>query len=242
MARPRKMKTDMMLKIVDDFFNNIADGNTSMLKYSLITEYAIKLGHLVAAYDFRRNVKVRNKIDEFKNTNGAFIGSKPMVYKNLNVTEFLNNNRNVERLKKSLLELDVYWSSIFEYANKVVVKNKKLVKIKRELNAHIDDLVIKNKVLTDKTKKLSTEKRQLVLENRYLKRTLKENLYPALANEILRSNDMHIKDECAISDETIGKMTDINNIKSFSEIIKQDDKMISDEEVILSKMWDNCDV
>jgi cell division protein FtsB len=242
MARPRKMTTDMMLEIVDDFFDNIADGNIAMLKCSSIAEYAIKLGHSAAAYDFRRNTKVRDKIEDLKTSHGIFGSSKPMVYKNLNISEFLTNNSTIDKLKVSLTELDSYWNSIFEYANKSITKYKQLEKSKKELSFDIRNLTKENQSLADKGKKLTAERKQLVLENRYLKRMLKEHLYPSLANEILRSDELYITDESAIPKQTIEKMTDTDNIKSFNESIAQDKKMILDEEDILKKMWENCDV
>jgi len=242
MARPRKMTTDMMLEIVDDFFDNIADGNAAMLKCSLIAEYAVKLGHSVAAYDFRRNIQVRNRMEELKNTDGIFNSSKPMVYKNLNIAEFLSNNSNTEKLKKALIELDIYWNGIFEYANKIIARNKELEKNKKILNTNANNLIAENKTLTVKCKKLSDDKKQLMLENRYLKKMLKENLYPTLANEILRSDELYISDENTLPKQTINKMTDKNNIKSFPDSIAHDKKMISDEEEILKKMWEDCDV
>ena len=242
MARPRKMTTDMMLEIVDNFFNVEAIGNTVMLKCSLIAEYAVKTGHSVAAYDFRRNEKVRSRIEELKNTNGLFSDAKPLVFKNLNVPEFLNNNSNGKQLKRALTELDAYWSNIFEYANGITVKNRELKRNTTLLNKKICDITEENKTIIAKTKELSAEKKKLLLENKYLRSMLKTHLYPALANEILRSDQLHIKDEALIPKQTIECMTDSEQPKSFSESIKQDQKMISKEEKILKLMWEECDV
>ena len=62
MARPRKLSDDEMLKIVDSFYES--NGNPSMLKCSLLEEYAISIGVEVKAYDFRRNEAVRHRMDE----------------------------------------------------------------------------------------------------------------------------------------------------------------------------------
>jgi len=236
------MTTEMMLEIVDEFFNSEADGNTSMLKYSLIAEYAVCKGHSVAGYDLRRNDEVRAKVKDLKNTDAIFSDSKPMVYKNLNVSEFVSSNRNIEKLKKSLTELDTYWHNIFEYASKIIVKNKELLRNEKQHNKRIDDLTVQSKALANKNKELSVENRKLVFENRYLKRMLKENLYPAIASEILRDDELHIIDKPTVPEQTIKKMADANYPKSFAESIKNDQKMLSQEDKILKAMWEECDV
>lgn len=231
-----------MLEIIDEFFNKEAEGNTSMLKYTLIADYAASKGYSAAAYDFRRNVEVRQRIEELKSTEGMFNSSKPMVYKNLNVLEFISNNRNAEKLKKALIELDAYWRNIYDYANNITVKNKELTKIKRQQNQKIKKLTALNKGLENNSKNLSNVNRKLLLENRYLRKMLKANLYPVIANEILRSDELHITDEISVPPQTIINMTDNNYPKSFSESIKQDQKMLSNEEKLLRTMREECDV
>ena len=242
MARPRKMTTDMMLEIIDEFFNEEAIGDTALLKCSLIADYATRTGHSAAAYDFRRNEKVRRRIGELKNTNGIFSGIKPMVYKNLNVSEFLNSNCNIEQLKKALTELDTYWKEVFEYANGVTSKNKESARTKKLLNKKVGDLTSQVDSLTTKLRDISAEKKRLMLENRYLRSMLKTHLYPAVANEILKSEQLHIKDEQTVPKQTIERMTDSEHPKSLSESIKQDQRIISKEEAILRLMWEECDV
>jgi len=242
MARPRKMTTGMMLEIIDEFFDEEAIGDTALLKCSLIAEYAARAGHSAAAYDFRRNEKVRNRIEELKNINGMSSGTKPMVYKNLNVTEFLNSNCNVEQRKKALTELDAYWNDVFEYANAINSKNKELIRTKKLLNKKADDLTSQADSLTTKLRDISAEKKRLMVENRYLRSMLKTHLYPAVANEILKSEQLHIKEEQTVPKQTIERMIESEHPKSFSESINQDKKMISKEVGILKLMWEECDV
>ena len=242
MARPRKMATGMMLEIIDEFFDEEAIGDAALLKCSLIAEYAVRVGHSAAAYDFRRNEKVRRRIEELKNINGMFSGTKPMVYKNLNVPDFLNNNCNIEQLKKALTELDTYWMEVFEYANAINSKNKESARTKKLINKKVGDLTSQADSLTTKLRDISAEKKRLMLENRYLRSMLKTHLYPAVANEILKSDQLHIKDAQTVPKQTIERMTGSEHPKSFNEAIEKDKQMIFKEEEILKLMWEECDV
>ena len=241
MARPRKITTEIMLGIVEEYFCSVADGNTAMLKYTLIANYANSLGHSAAAYDFRRNEIVRSKIEELKSTNGMFGQSAPLVYKNLNVEEFIRTNKDNQQLKVALIELDAYWKSIFEYANSATNKNKKTRENEGLRDSKIAELIAENKILSIKSKELSSEKRKLMLENRYLRSMIKTNLYPALANEILKSSQILTDKDSPVPKKTVDNIVDSNHPKSFGEAIKQDQKIISKEEKILKMMWEECD-
>jgi hypothetical protein len=71
---------------------------------------------------------------------------------------------------------------------------------------------------------------------------LKTHLYPAVANEILKSEQLQIKEEQTVPKQTIERMIESEHPKSFSESINQDKKMISKEVGILKLMWEECDV
>lgn len=242
MARPRKMMTEQMLEIVDAYFKDEAAGNTALLKYSLIATYAAKSGYDASDYDFRRNMDVRNRIEELKNTNGAFCDAVPAVYKSLDVEEFIRNNRGAEQLKKALSELDAYWMRVFEYATKVTMQNRSITKAKKELGEEFTRVAGEMESLYNEKTELTKRNRSLTLENRYLRSMLKTYLYPSVANEILKSEHVHVLAETQITEKTAQDFSELKHPESFEESVAGDRKMLSEEEQILGKMWEKCDV
>lgn len=241
MARPRKMLTEQMLEIVDAYFMDEIAGNTALLKYSLIAAYAAKSGYDVNDYDFRRNIDVRNRIEELRKANGTFYGTIPVVYKNLDVEEFIRNNRSVEQLKKALLELDAYWMRVFEYIANVKKQNRSIVKAKKELSEEFTRVTGKKESLQNEKRGLTKQNHSLMLENRYLRRMLKTHLYPSVANEILKSEHVNVLAETQITEKTAQDFSEMKHPKSLAESVAGDRKMLSEEEQILEKMWEQCD-
>ena len=66
MARPKKIDTEQLVRLVDSYFTTEAAGDSSKLKCSMLEVFANRNGIEVKAYDFRRNQKVRNRIEELK--------------------------------------------------------------------------------------------------------------------------------------------------------------------------------
>jgi hypothetical protein len=236
------MMTEQMLEIVDAYFKDEAAGNTALLKYSLIAVCAAKSGYDASDYDFRRNADVRNRIEELKNTNGAFCDAVPAVYKSLDVEEFIRNNRGVEQLKKALSELDAYWMRVFEHAAKVTMQNRSITKAKKELAEEFTRVAGERGSLYNEKTELTKQNRSLTLENRYLRSMLKTYLYPSVANEILKSEHVHVLAETQITEKTAQDFSELKHPKSFEESVAGDRKMLSEEEQILEAMWEQCDV
>lgn len=117
MARPKKTSSEELVRLVDSYFTTEAAGNPAKLKCSLLESYARRNGVDAKAYDFRRDPKVRERIEQLKmivlNENGMGLqfGSP---YKNLDVDRIMKARRDPDELRTVLGELDAYWKQIYE--------------------------------------------------------------------------------------------------------------------------------
>lgn len=241
MGRPRKMTTDQMMEVVASYYSTRAEGNSHLLKCSLIAAYASELGYVANDYDFRRNTIVRDYIDCLKNGNDSVLQDATALYKSLDVAGFINCNRGRDQLAKALTELDAYWKRISVYAVQSTEQNKTLMKVNADLQTSLMDTAKANEELEADNTSLSRENNRLVAENRYLRKMLRTYLYPAIAEEILvRENALKEASKQA-TDAAINDMTELGPPKSFQESVASDAVIQSEEEQLLSKMWGMID-
>lgn len=234
MARPRKLCDADMIKIVDSFYES--NGDPSMLKCSFLEEYAISIGFDVKAYDFRRNKAVRARMDELKDLSLLSSSSGAIAYKSLDVDSLLDRNRTRPMLRNALLELDETWRRIYDRAAEMSKRNKALEKGIEDVSVARDKLACEVSELSSKTIALNKINKELVLENRYLKRMLKQYLYPAIANEILLKENVLEQIDTEVTPETMNKMVDPILPSSFSSSVTADREMLSREELFLERM------
>jgi hypothetical protein len=96
--------------------------------------------------------------------------------------DLLSRNHTREMLKNSLLELDETWRRIYERAAELANKNASLLSALASKDRAIETLTAGRDYFEAQAKSLTP----LSTENRYLRKALKEYLYPAIANEILK--------------------------------------------------------
>ena len=234
MARPRKLSDADMLRIVDSFYES--NGNPSMLKCSFLEEYAISIGVDVKAYDFRRNKAVRTRMDELKDLSPLSSDTGAISYRNLDVDAFLNRNYTTIMLRNSLLELDGTWRQVYEKAIVLSQKNELLLTENFSKNNEIKKLVLEKEAAETEIKELGTSSNKLLLENRYLKKMLKQYLYPAIANEILLKENVLKQADTEVTPAAMNKMTDAALPSPFSSSVIADREILSREELLLERM------
>lgn len=236
MARPRKLSTDEMLRIVDSYFET--NGDPGMLKCSFLEEYALSLGVNVKAYDFRRNEAVRKRMEELRSI-GVTGNTGAIAYKGMDVDALLNRSRTRELLRNSLLELDETWRRVYERVAVLTQRNASLLADIFTKKQEAESLTAQNSELESANRALKKASNTLVLENRYLKKMLKQYLYPAIANEILKSENVL---EQADTDVTGAAMTDLVDPfvpASFPNSVASDTTILSREEALLKRMSDH---
>jgi len=234
MARPRKLSDADMIKIVDSFYES--NGDPSMLKCSFLEEYAISVGVDVKAYDFRRSKVVRARMNELKDVSSLPSNIGAISYRNLDVDAFLNRNNTTTMLRNSLLELDETWRRVYEKTIVLSQKNKSLLTGIFSKNNEIKKLVLEKEAAKTEIKELGASLNKLLLENRYLKKMLKQYLYPAIANEILLKENVLEQVDTKVTRVAMNKMTEATVPSPFSSSVAADREIISREEILLERM------
>ncbi len=189
MARPKKINENI-LPIIDEYWIERCDRNPQKLKYAMIASYLEEKGLSIKEYDLRRNKEVANYIKELKGSNqiSQSLDNNTIVFQSLDINDFLKRNNDIYSLRSALVERDVYYSDICDYAFDNIKKAQsatKELKKSREVNS-------KNE---EKIQQLHNTQNELIEENQKLKKKLetmlnvmKVHVYPEIANELLRKN------------------------------------------------------
>ena len=234
MARPRKLSDADMIQIVDSFYES--NGDPSMLKCSFLEEYAISIGIDVKAYDFRRNNAVRVRMAELRDLSLLSSKTSAIAYKSLDVDALLDRNRTRPMLRNALLELDETWRRIYDRAAEISKRNENLEKSIGAVSAERDKLACEVPELSAQISMLIKNNKELALENRYLKRMLKQYLYPAIANEILLNENVLEQIDTEVTQTAMDKMVDPFLPSPFSNSIASDREILSREELLMERM------
>lgn len=241
MARPRKADADELIQLVDSYFTTEAAGDPSKLKCSFLERFAARNGKDIKAYDFRRYPEVRERMEELKamvlNENGM-----PMLqgnsYKSLDINRVLKARRDPDELREILGEMDGYWKQIYEKCIALSGKNMEFQKTIRQLKNDNAALAQSFQLKEADADGISRENNKLVAENRYLRKMLKTYLYPAVANEILKQENLLENPDTEVTGAAMEKLADGRIPASFPEAVSADRKTRSREEELLQRMWE----
>jgi hypothetical protein len=224
-----------MVRIVDSYFES--NGDPGRLKCSNLEEYALSMGIDVRAYDFRRNADVRRRMEELRGSVGTS-GLAAIAYKNIDVDALLNRNYTREMLRNSIRELDETWRRTYERAADLSRKNTALMSALAAKEQAVEAIAAEKDSCEIQNKSLKRDLATLAVENRYLRKSLREYLYPAIANEILKQEHVLEQADTYVLPEAMAALADNGAPLSFSASVAQDKNAISREEAILKRMED----
>ena len=220
MARPRKADADELIQLVDSYFTTEAAGDPSKLKCSFLERFAARNGKDIKAYDFRRYPEVRERMKELKamvmNENGMQMlhGNS---YKSLDIARVLKARRDPDELRKVLGEMDAYWKQVYEKSISLSRKNMEFQNTIRQLKSDNSAFAQSVQAKEIDTDRILWEKNKLVAENRYLRKMLKTYLYPAVANEILKQENLLENPDTEVTGIAMEKLVDGRIPASFPE-------------------------
>jgi len=237
MARPKKIDSLMLVKIVEEFYEEEANGNPSRLKFSRIEAYAAKKGCGAKAYDFSRDQCVRKRILEL--TEMAALSSREMAaaaYKSLDIDQMVRGCSSLEELKKSLYEMDQYWKNVYLSSSEAAKRDRQLLAEKSCYEERITKLLEENKKLSERAAADGKEARSLQRENVYLRRMLKTYLYPNVANEILRESHLPVTKNTAVRPETFHELIEGTRPLPFGGAPAEKPKPMTRQEQLLEEM------
>lgn len=159
-------------------------------------------------------------------------------FKSLDIDALLKNNKSHEKLRKALHELNDFWHQIYLRAGDVAMCNRKLLSEQTQLSETIKVQTLKSDESLKQYDVLKFECNKLIVENRYLRKMLRQYLYPSLANEILKSENMMIGineseniSDMAKKDKLYNEMPD-----TFDNMISADIKLYSRENKLFEQL------
>lgn len=223
MARHKKNESAVLVKVVNDYYENDANGDTRKLKYSNLARYAEAQGIHAAWYDFQRDKAVVQRIAELtaSDTETPSAGAAA-AYKSLDIDAVLTGCRTVQDLKQKLYELDNSWRLVYDSAVRESAQN-------RELSAKVHELEESNGVLERQTKELKRE-------NVYLRRMLRENLYPAVANELLRMSHLPVPENDTVRPEAFRHLIEPETPRPLDGAAQSQPQKLTRQEQLLADM------
>lgn len=202
------------------------NSDTALLSIPKFGQYLRENGVDIADYTLRRNLILRNKIDEYKNNFHADIEEIVFGYKTLDVDLFLNNNTSKSALKESLVALDKTYNRSMIAAMKFAKENKKINAKNEELKEKCDGLENELKLIKTELERKKKELGEAKAENQKLKRLIKDYMYPEIANELLKQEGLVIDTagivkEDVVTDKLIREDTDIKKTVLKSTLTQQ---------------------
>lgn len=209
MGRPRKNASEMLLNIAKKYYENVANGDVTQMKCSDIAAYGKKNGCTAEAYDYRRDPQVKQFIsglrEKDENTKQEQLET---AYKNLDIEELFHKARDFDSLKQRIRGLDNYWKGVCRENVRLRKEKDSLCRECNELKDRISTLENSDAEKAIKISQLEADKRTLTAQVKRLKHYVTTTVYPAIAEEILRSEGMDIPDSQTVTKEGAGKVTE----------------------------------
>lgn len=237
MGRHKKNDSSVLLGIVNDFYEHEAGGECGKLKYSALEKYARSRGVQASWYDFRRDSEVLSRIRELRERRERQ-DTAPVIpaYKSLDIEGLLCNTRTMEELKQKLYELDCYWKKAYDSAARFMEENQRLSAQESHCERELRRLAREKEEESALRVSMETQIRKLEKENAYLRRTLREYLYPAIANELVRESGLPSGKSGAVRPDAFPRLIEGDTPKPFDGIQRPMLKGPSRQERLLSAM------
>lgn len=248
MARPKKLSSEVMLQILEDYYTERTAGNPGLLKYSLLEKYAHERGYAdIKAYDFKRDKHVRDRLEELKSLCAEADGSRLILgtaYKSLDVTGIISRCRSKAELIEALTEMDRNWKVTHDAASEMQRKFYEGRASQAEMEARISELEQSQLSIEENLQSEKQRNRSLLEENRYLRKMLKTYLYPAIANQILLEEQALTSTGTSVTQIAMEELVDQPLPAPPAEITRSlsaDRNHKSDVRSILSTMWEESE-
>ena len=232
MARPKKLGDADAVRLVDSLYEQC--GDHSRLKFSELEKHAAILGMEVKAYDLRRNEAVLTRIAEIEAFEMNTYSLDVLAYKGLDIDGFISSNRTQDKLKRSLSELDGRWRKLFDHAVRLSKQIDGLSGKLEKAETLSSELKEQNKELSGQAASGHSAVAALKAENAYLRKKIKEYLYPSLADNILKTE--HADGDQVATRAAIINMVDRHVPLPFSMSVAPDVKMRSLEDALIDRL------
>lgn len=217
MGRHKKNDSGVLVGIVNDFYTDAAGGNPEKLKYSALARFAQARGIQADWYDFRRDSAVLRRIQELREQSSMENDAAIVpAYKSLDIEELLRSSRTSEELKRKLYELDCYWKKIYEHAARVTTQNFEMSLEKDAYDEKIRRLESEKEQLALSAASSSAQIKRLREETAYLRKALREYLYPSVANKLLREYNLPAEGSGSVRPEAFVRLIEGSTPQPFN--------------------------
>lgn len=231
MARPKKTNIEIK-ELIEEYWINICDRNITKLKYTMIANYCKKRGIKIEAYDIRRSPEAIEYIESLKQEQFARFptGETTIIFQTLDVNKFLEKYNDKYKLRKALSERDAYYADIcngavahLQQKDAMEKRLKRLKGEKKEIEESVTRLQAVEECLHKENKMLKEQCNQMM-------NILKTNVYPEIANELLRESKLLERGETIISDN--GKTEILGDQDHLLTCIKKQNKVNSSSNIL----------
>ena len=230
MGRHKKNASAVLVSLVDSFYETEAKGDAHRLKFSNLARYAESQGVQAAWYDFQRDEAVMRRIAELQEKQLETDNiSVVAAYKTLDIEALLNNCRTLDELKKGLYELDRYWKRAYDSYVQLSDQNRKL-------SEQAQDIGQKLATLSEKADAAVQQAAAMQRENKYLRRVIRENLYPAVANELLRMAHLPAEENHTVRPDALPHLIEGDTPQPLGGVQQAQPKKLSHQEQLLADM------
>lgn len=229
MGRHKKNESAVLVRLLNQFYETQARGDIRRLKYSNLARYAEEQGVHAAWYDFQRDKAVVQRMEELRTVQA---GEPPIVtaaYKSLDIEALLKRCRTMEELKRMLCELDGYWKRAYDDSVELSHQNRDAAARTQELEKKLD-------ALSETLEELEQQMRALRRENTWLRRMLRENLYPAIADQLLSESNSSSAVPETVRPEAFSRLIEGNVPLPLNGVQQPQPQKMSRQEQLLADM------
>lgn len=216
MGRKAKIEDATLLYLLDQFFIEECNKDVTRLKIPAFAEFVRRNGHEdVQDYLVRRNVSVREHINQIKMDADSAYQGRAVVFRNLDVDLFLSKNTSPASLKKALTERDNYYQQLAESAVYCIGKYDELKEEISKLTTEKEALQLEKNSYAAENKQLKTSLREYQEEIQKLRAFVDTYINPEIANELLKQEGLLKTTAGIVSVEAIAE----NIVQPDSDII-----------------------
>lgn len=183
-----------LLEGAEKFFYEECEGNLKKFTNLNLAEYLSSYYGLdIKEHHLKRREVLKEFVRNAKRDKIKVKMAQNIVYKTLNVDEFLYKNNTPSKLRKALLDLDLKYESISKAAREAIEKELELSSKNNTLTKENTELKSKIKLLETENDKVKEQRNNYISENtrlketiQYLKSLFEEMVYPEVAESLLK--------------------------------------------------------
>lgn len=217
MGRNSAISTELLIKLIEEFYTLKCNKDSSLLKIPAIGSYIRSKGYPVQDYILRRNELAREYINKLRTTTEDTYIRSVSVYRDIDMDTFLQKNNTLSKLKKALVEREGYYREITNSAAYSFKENKEIKVEIKDLKNLNSKLMLELKQEIENRKIIESKNRQVINENKRLREIIDTYIYPEIANELLKKSGL-INETAGVVNENIINNTIISADTNITKI------------------------